>query len=531
MDWIQSSDLLPYVLRRRSTESPDTVYLRHVDGGSMTYRQSYEASLLWADALRRLGVAPGENVVSMLPNGFDTYHAWLGMAWLGAVEVSLNTAYQGRLLRYTISKSRARVMIVSERYVARLAEIADELDSLETVVVLGEPTEVPALRQRVISEREFFDDAAPVAPPPSHEPRPWDVSCIIWTSGTTGPSKGVMVPWAEWYRFCEVITSVTGGDDSIYHFMPPFHVGGKIILYAALLEGSVIVMRETFSSSNFWSDVRKHEVTHTILQGPMVRMLMSAPESDSDRDNSLRTMGCAPLPVDLFEFMERFGMRGANTYYGMTEIGLPFASPGFDLTGTESCGKLRDGYEVRIVDEHDYPVEQGDVGELVVRADHPWTMNAGYFGMAEETAHSWRNGWFHTGDGFRVDEDGNFYFVDRLKDAIRRRGENISSFEVEGYVNEHPEVVESAAVAIRSELGEDDVKVFVALAEGSALGYAELADWLAARMPRFMIPRYIEFVDGLPKTDATLRTKKADLRARGLNENTWDGQGGNGNTR
>ncbi|ASR34727.1 hypothetical protein BAY61_06755 [Prauserella marina] len=525
MEWIQQSDLLPFVLEQRAKESPDTIFLTHVDGDSLSYGQSYELSLLWAGALRDIGVGEGDNVLSLLPNGFATYHAWLGMSWLGAVEVSLNTAYRGHLLRYTIETSRARVLIVARRYLAAVAEIAEGLSQLETVVVLDDPAdgaEVVGMPQKLVSEQEFFAGAAPIGPPGEAGPRQWTSSCIIWTSGTTGPSKGVILPWAEWYPFCEVVTSVTRADDVLYHFLPPFHVGGKILFYSALLRGFPIVMREVFSSSNFWRDVRKHGVTHTVMQGPMAMMLASAPESPSDADNPLRSMGCAPLPPDLPGFLGRFGLTGVNTYYGMTEIGLPFASAGFDLPGTDSCGRLRPGYEVRIVDEHDYPVEEGKVGELIVRADHPWTMNAGYYGMPAETAHAWRNGWFHTGDAFRVDEDGNYYFVDRMKDTLRRRGENISSFEVETYVNQHPEVAECAAVAVPSELGEDDVKIVVVLAEGSSLGHGELADWLAERLPRFMVPRYVEFTGRLPKTDATIKTKKAFLRQNANPENTWD---------
>jgi crotonobetaine/carnitine-CoA ligase len=177
---------------------------------------------------------------------------------------------------------------------------------------------------------------------------------------------------------------------------------------------------------------------------------------------------------------------------------------------------------VRIVDEHDIEVPAGVVGELIVRTRVPWTVNAGYLGMPEQTAEAWRNGWFHTGDAFRYDEDGNFYFVDRIKDSIRRRGENISSFEVEAYVNEHPAVLESAAIAVPSEHGEDEVKVCVVLKPDGILEPEELIEHLIPRMPRFMVPRYVELVDALPKTEATQRVQKVLLREEPLNDKTWD---------
>ena len=203
----------------------------------------------------------------------------------------------------------------------------------------------------------------------------------------------------------------------------------------------------------------------------------------------------------------------------------PSLSDGYELADNTSCGRLRSGwagYEARIVDEHDEPVDAGEVGELTVRTQEPWVINRGYHGMPEVTATAWRNGWFHTGDAFRVDADGNYYFVDRIKDAIRRRGENISSFEVEALVSQHPDVVESAAVAVPSEYLEDDVKICVVLREGSTVTHEELISFLVPKMPKFMVPRYVEFLEALPKTEATLRTQKIKLREDPLNERTWD---------
>jgi crotonobetaine/carnitine-CoA ligase len=256
----------------------------------------------------------------------------------------------------------------------------------------------------------------------------------------------------------------------------------------------------------------------------MAPFLLMQPEAPDDADTPLRHVMMGPLVPQVDEFKARFGVE-VGTGYGMTEIGAPFVSDGYTLANPQSCGRLHRGwagYDVRIVDEHDQPVATGDVGELIVRTDEPWVLNSGYYGMPEATATAWRNGWFHTGDAFKCDEAGNYYFVDRIKDAIRRRGENISSFEVEALVNQHPEVAETAAIGVPSEFTEDDVKVCVIRVAASELSAQDLITWLAPRMPKFMVPRYVEFVDALPKTDATFRTQKVKLRTDALNDNTWD---------
>jgi crotonobetaine/carnitine-CoA ligase len=205
----------------------------------------------------------------------------------------------------------------------------------------------------------------------------------------------------------------------------------------------------------------------------------------------------------------------------MTEAGNVTSRP-LVTDESPSCGKPRPGYEARIVDEHDYEVGVGEVGELMVRTEQPWWMNAGYWNMPEKTAEAWRNGWFHTGDGFRRDEEGNYYFVDRTKDALRRRGENVSSFEVEAIVNEHPDVAETAAIAADMELGEQEIKICVIRRQGADLTPEALIEFLIPRMPRFMVPRFVEFVDEFPRTEATMRVQKVKLRAEALNDRTWD---------
>lgn len=513
----QREDLLPGLLARRAAETPDELFIQHVDGRNSTYATFHEGVLRWAAALRAVGVGSGDHVLNMQPNSPEAYQSWLGLSWLGAVEVSLNTGYRGRMLHYTAEWSDARVMIVSERYVAALADIAGDLTKLELVIVPDATGPVTGLAQRVVTGRQLFDGVEPAEGLAA--PEPWQTSAIIWTSGTTGPSKGVLVPWAE-MSSTEFMRFLRPGD-RMYHFWAPFHMGGKSLLYIAASVHVPLVMRETFSAGRFWAEVREFGVTHSMFSEAMAHILLKAPPSPDDADNPLRGITSYPVFAQVREFLDRFGVQACTTAYGTTEIGQLFLYDEDFPPNVEACGRVRDGFEVRIVDEHDYPLGPGEVGELILRSAKPWTLNSGYYKMPAETARAWANGWFHTGDAFRYDEAGNYFFVDRLKDAIRRRGENISSFEVETYVDEHPEVQEVAAIAVASELGEDDVKVVVVRAPDSEITAAALVEWLGERMPKFMVPRYVEFVDELPRT-ATLKVQKAKLRESALNERTWD---------
>ncbi|HXY91577.1 MAG TPA: AMP-binding protein [Acidimicrobiia bacterium] len=515
--------VLPHLLARLARDEPGAIAMQDVAGGVETRRDLHETNLRWADAYRRCGVEPGEHVVTMLPNSFDAFHAWIGLCWLGATEVPTNTMYRGDMLRYLVTDSGARTVVISERFVEALAGVAHELPNLETVVVPDASGDLPPLPARVVRGDEFFARAEPAAD--FRGPEYWDVAAVIYTSGTTGPSKGVLMPWGTLWSFVTTTPDdFVGPGEGYYAMYPAFHVSGKAMLYQSAHYRARMVVREQFSIQHFWSDVREFGITGAGLVGPMAPFLLMAPEQPDDADTPLGHVMMGPLVPQVDEFRRRFGVE-VGTGYGMTEIGAPFASDGYRLANNRSCGKVRAGwagYEVQIVDEHDEPLPANEIGELVVRTREPWVINRGYYNKPEASAAAWQNGWFHTGDAFMADDDGNYYFVDRIKDAIRRRGENISSFEVEALVNQHPDVVECAAIAVPSEYLEDEVKVCVVLGDGAELSHAALIEFLVPRMPKFMVPRYVEFVTVLPKTEGTLRTRKFELRAAALNERTWD---------
>lgn len=509
----------PQAVREVAERDPHRVALKDDQGREVTYAELHTAGLRWAALLRDLGVEPGSTVAVMLPTGFTVIEVWLAIAWLGAIEVPINTSYRGRMLEHVLDDSTTSIVVADSRFLDVLAEPIAGRPAISTLVVADGPPAGFSSTARIV-DGSTLADAVPLRD--LADPKPWDISCILYTSGTTGPSKGVMVPWAQ--LCATALGSLPGAtlteNDITYAPYPMFHVSGLGLVYVAALHGGHSVLKEQFKTDEFWPDVRRFGCTLTLLLGAVVQFLAAVPESEDDADNPLHTVVMVPVVADVERFKKRFGLE-VGTVFNMTETSCPLQSDGFDLGPPGSCGKPRPGYQVRLVDEHDREVGPGELGELIIRSDAPWTQMAGYWKRPEATVDAWRNQWLHTGDGFIRDEDDNFYFVDRKKDAIRRRGENISSFEVEAQVNEHPDVVESAAIAVPSELSEDEVKVAVVVQPGSSLTPAELHAWLAERMTRFMLPRYIELMDELPKTP-TQKIRKVVLREGGINPATWD---------
>jgi crotonobetaine/carnitine-CoA ligase len=310
-------------------------------------------------------------------------------------------------------------------------------------------------------------------------------------------------------------------DDTYLIDLPLFHVGALAPLIAHLSLGARLAIRGVFTATRYLDVMREVGANGCLLVGTMAPALLATPERPDDADNAWRHAYISPMVADPKGFAQRFGLDEVWIAFGGTEMGCVFYTEG-DIPDPRTVGKVRPGMEVRIVDEHDMPLPPGEVGELVMRTSRPWELNLGYWNNPEKTVEVWRNGWYHSGDGFTYDEDGNYYFVDRIKDSLRRRGENISSFEVEREVVTHPDVLEAACVAAPGRFENDDeVKIFVVPVERATIDPAELIQYLVPRMPYFMVPRYVEVVDELPKTP-TAKVKKHELRARGNTEATWD---------
>lgn len=501
-------------IAKRAAWTPDAPFFEEIDRGSLSFGEFHELVLRWAGALRRAGIKAGERVAVLLPPSREAAGAWLGTALLRALEVPINTDYRGDILHYILTDAAPKLLVVASRYLDRIGELSAGMPDLQTVVVPDATGPLPELGMRVIHGAEFFD-GAPLADD-LEPPAPWDTMGIMYTGGTTGPSKGVVIPWGSQRKAAELMQHL-GPQDAYYAPFAFFHGTGKVPLSIMAFAGGRDVIRERFNTRAFWQDIDRHGCTVTTLMPAMARWLLNEPPEPGDRGHCLRE---AVMITDIEAFRERFGVT-VHSFYGQTESGNPIAR--WDVRDNfRSCGRVRSGFQVRIVDEHDYDVPVGQVGQLLVRTDEPWIVNLGYFGKPAQTVEAWRNGWIHTGDAMRQDTEGNFYFVDRVRDYIRRRGENISSFEVEALVAQHPAVAEAAAIAVPSEHGEDEVKVVVVRKPGEELSAADLIGFLIPRMPRFMVPRYVEFVDALPRTIASRQVRKVELRANALNERTWD---------
>ncbi len=504
------------LLERRAAEAPLKTFARFADGGEWTYADMLVDVRATAAGFQALGVRQGDNVLSWLPNGRDAIRVWFALNYIGAVYVPINLAYRGRILEHVVENSDAALIVAHADLLPRLADIARA--QLRQAVVIGKSAVAPIDGLSIHPAAALDGDGAKLAPL-VRDVMPWDTQTIIYTSGTTGPSKGVLSSYLQAWSMGYGAFSFITGDDRYMVNLPMFHVGGTIAVYTMLANGGSIAVVDAFDTASFWRVMRETQSTVVVLLGVMTPFLVKQPPSPQDRDHPLRIAIMVPLCEDAQAFSDRFGC-DVYTVFNMTEISTPLVS-GRNPAPLATCGRPRAGVEARIVDANDCEVARGEIGELILRTDAPWAMNHGYNKNPEATARAWRNGWFHTGDAFRMDADGNYFFVDRMKDAIRRRGENISSFEVETEVCAHPAVKEAAAVAVASEFAEDEVMVAVSLAEGKTLDPEELIRFLLPRMAHFMVPRFVRIIDELPKTP-TQKVQKHLLRSEGVTGDTWD---------
>jgi carnitine-CoA ligase len=491
---------LPALAAERAHEEPDRPIVRF-DDDVLTGAQLHENALKVAQALSALGLKPGDKAALMLDNGREAIEAWFGMTYAGIVEVPINTAFKGDLLTYMLTQAECKAIITRPEFVERI-----EVDI--EVLVVG----------------ESYDEALAAAPatPTGHTPHPNDPSVILFTSGTTGPSKGVVLSHNANFRLCRNVCEIMAyeRDEVLFTAFPLFHVNAKYTtVLPALYVGGEVVMRPRFSASRFWDICRDEGVTAFNFMGALLMMLHKQPPKPQDRDHKVAKAYGAPAPVTIFDaFQERFGVRLVEVY-GSTELGTATGNTVHD-SKVGSCGVPAPHYEVEIHDEHDNAVPPGTEGEICVRPKEPDVMIQEYYRMPEATLKAFRNLWFHTGDRGRMDEDGRFYFVDRMKDAIRRRGENISSWEVEKSIDAHEAVQEAAVIGVPSELTEEEVLAVVVLKPGQALTPEELLDHCQDRMAHFAVPRYVRFADELPKNQSQ-RIEKFRLRELGVT-GAWD---------
>jgi carnitine-CoA ligase len=534
LDEVLSRDLkdgwtISSVLSRQAEKRPDSPALQWQTEEPFSYKGLCEHCLRLAGGLRGLGVQPSNRVLIMLPNSMEIVLAWFSTNLLGAVEVPINIHYKDSWLVHEVNDCEAHLAIVHEQYLERFIQVADQLEHLTDFVVVGgdEGTAHQEMDKKwsMHAWGELENAEAIDEPVETHY---YDTAAIMYTSGTTGPSKGVVVPYGVEGIFAQgvVDTAKLTSDDVNYVVHPLFHANAQFMqILPSLLVGARISLWPGFSASRWLDQVRATGATITNTLGVMCNFIHSQPVREDDADNPLRAMITLPAPSDIAEDIERrFGVKCLEGY-GMTEIGVVTYRRLEEPLRLGSAGRALEWFDVRVVDpETDEPLPPGGVGEIVVRPKATGIMMKEYNNVPAKTVEAWRNLWFHTGDAGEMDEEGYLYFRDRVKDVIRRRGENISSFSIESVANTHPTVEESAAIAVPAEHGvgaEDEVKLCVVLEHGEELDPAELHAYCAQRMPYFAVPRYIEYVAEIPKT-ANEKVRKNVLREQGITPDTWD---------
>jgi carnitine-CoA ligase len=481
-----------------------------------SFAEAPELAACAAGRLARAGIRAGDRVALMCQNRAEFIEVFLGCAWLGASLVPINVASRGLQLRHILENSGARLLVIEAALLGALEHVDLPTLPLEVIWLVDQPGDgarVPAIAQQL---------PALEAPIPAGTARPGDTLAILYTSGTTGPSKGVCCPHAQffWWGLNTAHLLEVEAGDVLCTTLPLFHTNALNTFFQALISGATAIFEPRFSASAFWTTLAARGATVTYLLGAMVPILLAREPAPEERRHRTRIALAPGVPGHLHgEFTRRTGI-GLLDGYGSTEtnfvIGTRLAAqkPG-------AMGRVFDGFAARVVDAEDNEVPDGTAGELALRADAPFAFGTGYFGAPEKTVEAWRNLWFHTGDRVIREPDGYFKFVDRLKDAIRRRGENISSFEVEQVLLSHAEIATAAVFPVRSELAEDEVMAAIVRTQGSALDEVAVIRFCETRMPYFAVPRFLEFVDALPATENG-KIQKYKLRERGVSDRTWD---------
>ena len=512
---------LPIFLRRAAVERPGKCAIRTLSGESVCYAQLLALSERRAAGLAALGVTKGDRVLLLMDNSIDMVVCWFAVNLLGAVEVPVNTAHRGPSLVHVAENSGASVAIIDAGYAAALRDVFGELPGLGTVVLRGGTAPLPC---RTLT---LADLDATSGTPPEVEVSYRDPAAIIYTSGTTGPAKGVVVPHAHMHTFAShVVVQLRMVKDDVYYVcLPMFHANAQFMqVLPSLMTGAEIVLAEAFSASGWLADLHACGATVTSLLGVMAQYVYNRPARPEDSEHRVRRMVTIPIPTAIAEDFERRFDTTCVEAYGMTETCLPLYRPIDEPLRPGSCGTVLDEwFEVRVVDpDTDEPVPDGQVGEIVVRPRDPFTTFLGYHAMPERTVEAWRNLWFHTGDAGRRDAGGYFYFLDRLNDRIRRKGENVTAYDIEVALTELPEIDDCAVIAKPATEGEDDIKAFLVLAEDTAApDPVAVLGHCVRRLPYFAVPRYLEFIAELPKTP-TGKVLKRTLRAMPVTAAEWD---------
>jgi len=517
-----------HVLAEKAMRIPDKVFLIW-EGRRITYGQIDTLTNRYANGFAARGVRHGDHVAVILPNCPEFYAVTWGLGKIGAVVVPVNTAAKGDMLRYFIDQSDATSVVIDDEWVDRLAAVSGQLSKVTSYYYCGgRDIRLCGLGRTGVDVANFCvlesdDDSRPPVQAVAHD----DTQLIMYTSGTTGPSKGVMCPHSQGHAVGRATANDFGyrSDDILYTCLPLFHANAIwFSSYAALWADAAIALAARFSATRFWDDIRSSGATQFNALGAMTNIIWKLPPGPHERDHALRLCMAVPVPKEIYrELQHRYGVELTSVFAMSENFSVTCFTPSDPFEKAGSAGQPRGACKLRIIDDDGRDLATGEVGEILVLPLMPGSMMKGYYRMPEETARAFADGWFCTGDRGYLDADGYLYFVDRKKEAIRRRGENISAYEVELILSRHPAILEVAAIPVASEMTEDDVMVYVVKRPGEVLTHADVVNFSATHMTYFMVPRFVEFIDSLPKT-ATEKLEKYKLKqdAQARRGELWD---------
>jgi crotonobetaine/carnitine-CoA ligase len=509
------------------SKDPEADLVTFVGGETYTRGALWDASLRVTAAFEGSGVRAGDRAVIMLGNRIEILATWVGALAGGVLPAPINTAFKGDILRNMLALLDASIVIAEAEHLPNLVPELDKLGVKATLVVVGDPADAGQAfedAQALVDVSVVVYEAWTDRPPSSHplQPEPWDPGMILYTSGTTGPSKAVLWPHNMMYFFVETYISMSdyNQDDVIHTALPLFHANALFCTFAAsVLAGARCVISPRFSAGSFWQDMCDWDITKTSMMGQMATVLLQRPPSEAESASRVDSIFCIPPPADIDGFKKRYGVEVVQGF-GLTDVGIPVGSLSSDAScPPRSIGKLNPGFEALIVDDNDHPLPDGQVGEILLRPTLPFITPLGYWGNPQATVDFTRNLWFHTGDFLRRDEDGWYYFEGRKKDAIKRGGENVSATEVEDVLLGHPSIIEVAVFAVPSDLTEDDVMAALVVQSGASL--EDIGQFAEDKLPFFAVPRYYDIRAELPKTQ-TQKVQKEALREEGITPTSWD---------
>ena len=519
---------LARLLRTRAKEHADKTFLIYY-GERFSYAQAYEQSCRIAAGLLKAGVQPQQHVAIMMENRPETVWLNFALGLIGAVAVPINNASRGDMLTYFLRQSDSVALVIDEAFMERFSMVASGAPSLKIVVAGPDGTlsndaalaghDLQRVRWNDVLNTDLLPDDAP-------EPAYSDLLQILYSSGTTGSPKGSMIANATAIRAAYKHVEVYGynADDVMYTCLPMFHGNAvNCTVLPALMAGATVALSRRFSTSKFWCEINDTGATRTSLLSAMINFLWLKERSDEERSHRLKTCLVVPAPEFALEFEERFNVR-ITSLYALGDFGYAtMYGPDEPREKIRSAGKPVPEVQVAILDEHDQPVPQGEIGQICLRSNEPWFGRQGYYKLPELWVPSLRNLWLHTGDMGRFDEDGYLYFAGRSKEMIRRRGENISALQVEEVIRRHPQIADVAVYAVRAEFLEDEVMASVVPREGCELDPEELVRFCAPHMAYFMVPRFVEVLPELPMTQ-TGKVEKYKLRdaAEPRLKEVWD---------